>query len=86
MSSAFDRALDIAQKLEAKARERQAENAIGLEASATNSQSDKVLDATKTPVHRRGAPKGSRGLMPVHHPNRDFFFATYSITHSKMTA
>lgn len=64
---------EIANGLQDKVRARQAENAFSLEANATNAQSGKVLDATETPVHRRGAPKVPRGLMPVHHPNRDFF-------------
>lgn len=69
-------ALDLARELEDKAKARQAENALSLDFPSfisVNSQASEVLDATETPVHRRGAPKRSHGLMPVHHPNRDFF-------------
>jgi plasmid replication initiation protein len=69
-------ALDMARELEARAKAKQAEKALNPETPATpvNDQADdEVLDATETPVRRRGAPKGPRGLMPVHHPNRDFF-------------
>jgi plasmid replication initiation protein len=68
-------ALDMARELEARAKAKQAERALNPEtpAAPVNDQADEVLDATETPVRRRGAPKGPRGLMPVHHPNRDFF-------------
>lgn len=69
-------ALDMARALEARAKARQAEKALKPEVPATTPVSDPaddVLDATESPVKRRGAPKGPRGLMPVHHPNRDFF-------------
>lgn len=64
-------AVDIARELERKAKARQAEKA--LDASKAAEQPEEVIDVTKTPSHRRGAPKKPRGLMPVHHPNRDFF-------------
>lgn len=67
--------IDLLHGLEEKARARQAESSADLEPTATPGDDEvgDVLDATETPVHRRGAPKGPRGLMPVHHPNRDFF-------------
>jgi len=69
---------DIVQDLQEKVMARRAEEeAISREASGvpvTDPACGDVLDVTKTPVHRRRVtPKGSRGLMPVHHPNRDFF-------------
>lgn len=64
-------AVDIARELERKAKARQAEKAQ--DASKDTEQPEEVIDVTGTPLHRRGAPKQPRGLMPVHHPNRDFF-------------
>lgn len=64
-------AVDIARDLERKAKARQAEKAQ--DDSKDAEQPEEVIDVTKTPLHRRGAPKKPRGLMPVHHPNRDFF-------------
>lgn len=64
-------AVDIARELERNAKASQAEKA--LDASTEAEQPEEVIDVTKTPLHRRGAPKQPRGLMPVHHPNRDFF-------------
>lgn len=34
---------------------------------------DEQISSESATLKRRSAPKGPRGLMPVHHPNRDFF-------------
>lgn len=66
-------ALELARELEEIVKAGQADDRTGVEVKTATDQVGKVLDATKTPAHRRGAPKEPRGLMPVHHPNRDFF-------------
>ncbi len=45
----------------------------GTTATPANDTAGDVLDATKKLLRRRSAPKEPHGLMPVHHPNRDFF-------------
>ena len=64
----------------AKARRLAAEkNELGLEGPAqvdvgTPGPVEAVAEVVdEQPARRKGAPKGPRGLMPVHHPNRDFF-------------
>lgn len=72
-------AIDIARSLEQKARDRaearQTEESLHQEATPPplKQPSGDVQDAAKASLSHRGAPKGARGLMPVHHPNRDFF-------------
>lgn len=68
-------ALEMARALEARAKIRQAERALNPEAmvSLVNNHADDALNVTEAPVRHRGATKELRGLMPVHHPNRDFF-------------
>lgn len=76
--SAVELAKELAEK--AKARRLAAEkNELGLEGPAQDNAGTpspvkvaaEVVD--EQPARRKGAPKGPRGLMPVHHPNRDFF-------------
>ena len=66
-------------EMQARAKARNAQelpNALGLDgaasAPATPAQDEPIVSEPVVPK-RRGAPKGPRGLMPVHHPNRDFF-------------
>lgn len=68
-------ALDMARALEAKAKARQAKNFLKPAETdvPVNDKTKSMLDAQKTPSRSRGASKLPRGLMPVHHPNRDFF-------------
>ena len=67
--------VDRFQWLDEKVRVSQSKSALNLETTAVPVSDPvvDVIDTEKNPVHRRGAPKGPRGLMPVHHPNRDFF-------------
>lgn len=46
---------------------------LGLQGGVAVPQTPDAIEAEQPPARRRGAPKGPRGLMPVHHPNRDFF-------------
>lgn len=78
MRSALELAKELAEK--AKTRRLAAEkNELGLEGPAQDSAGTPSLVEVATevmdeqPTRRKGAPKGPRGLMPVHHPNRDFF-------------
>lgn len=60
-------------EMQARARARNAQGLDGTaSAPATLAQSEPIVSEPVVPK-RRGAPKGPRGLMPVHHPNRDFF-------------
>jgi len=77
MRSAVELAKELAEK--AKARLVAEKNELELESSAqvdarTYGREEivhKVVD--EQPARRKGAPKGARGLMPIRHPNRDFF-------------
>ena len=78
MRSAVELANELAEK--AKARRQAAEkNELGLEGPAqvdagTPGPVEVAAEVVgEQPARRKGAPKGPRGLMPVHHPNRDFF-------------
>lgn len=73
MRSAVELAKELAEK--AKARRLAEKNVLELEeptqATAATPRVAKVV--SEQPARRKGAPKGPRGLMPVHYPNRDFF-------------
>jgi len=80
MRTAVDIARELQRKAELKAARRLTESAnadVVLDQGAAehgDADGTEVLDATDTPVHRKGgAHKKALGLMPVHHPNRDFF-------------
>jgi plasmid replication initiation protein len=66
-------------EMQAKAKAREAQelpNTSGVDDAASAPATPvQVEHSVCEPVapKRRGAPKGPRGLMPVHHPNRDFF-------------
>lgn len=73
MRSAVELAKELAEK--AKARRLAEKNVLELEepvqaAAATPRAAEVVSEQS---ARRKGAPKGPRGLMPVHYPNRDFF-------------
>ncbi len=65
----------IVQGIQEKVKALQAENAISLESVVVpdNDKVDDVIDATWQIIHHRDIPKETRGLMPVYHPNRNFF-------------
>jgi len=73
MRSAVELAKELAEK--AKARRLAEKNVLELEeptqATAATPRAAEVV--SEQPARRKGAPKGPRGLMPVHYPNRDFF-------------
>ena len=73
MRSAVELAKELAEK--AKARRLAEKNVLELEepaqAAAATPRATEVV--SEQPTRRKGAPKGPRGLMPVHYPNRDFF-------------
>lgn len=77
MRSAVELAKELAEK--AKARRLAEKNESELEKPIQDDAGSpgpidggaEVVD--EQPARRKGAPKGPRGLMPVHHPNRDFF-------------
>lgn len=61
-----------------KVRAHQTENVIDIEAAATLIPTEEQVgsdqnDATARSVRSNDPPKVQRGLMPLHHPNRDFF-------------
>lgn len=73
MRSAVELAKELAEK--AKARRLAEKNVLELEepTQATAATPCAAEVVSEQPERRKGAPKGPRGLMPVHYPNRDFF-------------
>jgi hypothetical protein len=78
--SAVELAKELAEKAKARSlAEKAKKNELGLEepdqadAGTPHPLEVAIEVVDEQPVRRRGAPKGPRGLMPVHHPNRDFF-------------
>lgn len=73
MRSAVELAKELAEK--AKARRLAEKNVLELEepTQATAATPCAAEVVSEQPARRKGAPKGPRGLMPVHYPNRDFF-------------
>jgi len=66
---------DIVQGIQEKVKARQPEKSISCEVTVVpvNAKAGDVIDATAQATHHRGTPVEKRGLMPVYHPNRDFF-------------
>lgn len=67
--------VDIVRELAEKAKERRLadNNAFGL-GEATQGDAGVIANTgSEQTVKRKGGPKGPRGLMPVRHPNSDFF-------------
>lgn len=66
---------DIVQGIQEKVKARQSDNSIGNEVTVVpvNVKADDVIDATKPIIHHRETSQEQLGLMPVYHPNRDFF-------------
>lgn len=64
---------DLMQKVQKLAKKAKAKSdEAGTSMPTDNGMSDTEAEDVKD-VRRPGAPKGKRGLLPVHHPNRDFF-------------
>lgn len=62
-------AVEIVQELAEKSKAKRAEDGASMPADNGESGAEAEANAAR----RSGAPKGKRGLLPVHHPNRDFF-------------